>query len=273
MSIFQRLGRLDPRVFFTLLIFAVAIPIISPLGLPVPITQPVLDAYNYIENLPEGSVVLYSMSVAGGGWDDVGGGVIATMQHLFSRPVKIIIFSYFADSVPWVEYTLNNIDKHGKKYGEDYVWLGYLAGGEAMLAGLASSIRSITTTDAYGTPLDNLPMMKDIDNIHDIDLIVHAEISTIFEAYLRQFQAPYGKPIILICPSMMVTMYFPYYPNQAIGIIGGVRGSAEYELLIHRPGMASVSTDTLSTTHILIIVMIIMGNIGYYFERKIRRGE
>jgi hypothetical protein len=53
--------------------------------------------------------------------------------------------------------------------------------------------------------------------------------------------------------------------------MGGLRGAAEYEALLGRRGVATAGMDAQSATHALIIVLILVGNVGYLASR--RRGQ
>jgi hypothetical protein len=52
------------------------------------------------------------------------------------------------------------------------------------------------------------------------------------------------------------------------GFIGSARAAAEFESLINKPGEAAVTTDTLSTSHLWLVILIIIGNIGFILERS-----
>lgn len=51
--------------------------------------------------------------------------------------------------------------------------------------------------------------------------------------------------------------------GQMKGIIPGLKGAAEYEKLIDRPAMATKLMDAQTLSHLLVIVFIVLGNIGY----------
>ena len=53
-----------------------------------------------------------------------------------------------------------------------------------------------------------------------------------------------------------------------IGILGGLRGGAEYEILINKPGASVAKMDSESISHLYIIALIIIGNIGYFATKK-----
>jgi hypothetical protein len=56
--------------------------------------------------------------------------------------------------------------------------------------------------------------------------------------------------------------------GQLNGLIGGLRGAAEYETLIGQKGKAIAGMDAQSATHLAIIVLVIMCNLFYFSTRK-----
>jgi hypothetical protein len=47
-----------------------------------------------------------------------------------------------------------------------------------------------------------------------------------------------------------------------------MKGSAEYEKLVNKPGLATIGMDSQSIAHMLIIGFIILGNLLYWREKR-----
>jgi hypothetical protein len=56
--------------------------------------------------------------------------------------------------------------------------------------------------------------------------------------------------------------------GQINGLIGGLRGAAEYESLIGQKGKAVAGMDAQSATHVAIIVLVIICNLFYFSMRR-----
>ena len=56
--------------------------------------------------------------------------------------------------------------------------------------------------------------------------------------------------------------------GQINGLIGGLRGAAEYELLIGFEGSAAGGMDAQSATHMTIIVLVLLANLFYFISRR-----
>ena len=56
--------------------------------------------------------------------------------------------------------------------------------------------------------------------------------------------------------------FYPYVQSgQLVGLLGGLKGAAEYETLIGAPGDATSGMDAQSIVHALIVVFILLGNL------------
>ena len=58
MPIVDKLANIDRRLIYLVIGLAVLIPFLTPMRLPIYVSPPVQSVYDYIEALPEGSVVL-----------------------------------------------------------------------------------------------------------------------------------------------------------------------------------------------------------------------
>jgi hypothetical protein len=71
------------------------------------------------------------------------------------------------------------------------------------------------------------------------------------------------------CTGVMAPGLYPLLRSgQLNGLIGGLRGAAEYETLIGQKGKAIAGMDAQSATHLAIIVLVIMCNLFYFSTRK-----
>jgi hypothetical protein len=263
----------DHRWIYLLLIVVVSIPILSPIGLPVPISKSTMMSFDLIEKLPKGSKVLVSSVLAGGNWPDLGPPETALVQHLFRRGVKIV-FIGFADETPTITETtlLPRINKYGARYGEDYVNLGFLAGGESAMAAFANDIRKVVTVDfVLKKPIAEIPIMKDIYKCSDFDLVIHIGMA---EDPIRQYFTPFRVPLIVGVYGMMGPHYIPYLEaGQLSGMVIGLRGAAEYEYLLGFKGEGLMGSDSLSMTHLLVALFCILGNVYYFITKTKRKGD
>ncbi|MFM8552667.1 MAG: hypothetical protein ACKOCD_10255, partial [Nitrospiraceae bacterium] len=74
------------------------------------------------------------------------------------------------------------------------------------------------------------------------------------------------------CTGVIAPGLYPLLRSGQInGLIGGLRGAAEYEVLIGQKGRAVAGMDAQSVTHFAIIVLVILCNVFYLSIRKAKR--
>ena len=269
MSIIDKIANLDRRYLYLLLIILVSFPLIRPLGLPIPISPMTRDLHTYLENLPPGSVVLQFINIGPAQISDCGIGTLALTKHMFKLDIKWVGVAQAADGALIYEYLMNKIGQPSDKtYGEDWVFLGYAAGGEAMQASLANDFATVYPADFYGTPIDEIPLMSEVRDHEDIEMVImHSNSGDQVEGLLRQWQSPYGTVCVANVGSVMGPSMIPYYPAQLLSVLVGMSAGAEYELVAKVPGPGLSSADAMSMANVLVIAFLLLGNISLILER------
>jgi hypothetical protein len=79
----------------------------------------------------------------------------------------------------------------------------------------------------------------------------------------------FHRPIAGGCTAVSAPQFYPYLQTgQLIGLLGGLKGAAEYETLVNYAGDATRRMDAQSIAHLVIIIFIIFANISYFVLRK-----
>ncbi|MFP3951427.1 MAG: hypothetical protein ACLFVP_04725 [Candidatus Bathyarchaeia archaeon] len=268
-TIWEKLQNIDRRVFYWILFIGLMVPYINPLSLPLTVSPSTRDLYERLQELEEGDTVIINMSFGVSGWPECMPATRACSKIVLREGAKLIIWGSSIDvDMSWDELVTSVPDFEEYDYGEDYVYLGYYTGGESVVAQIASNIRSVFPSDARGTNLDDIPMMKDVNSWEDITLVLSVDTGDWGLYYLRQWQSPYGVPLGEIGIAMLGSSMMPYYRSGNIfGMSVGSRGGAELEQLIGEPGDATVTMDAISVSHLLLVGAIILANIGYFATR------
>lgn len=273
----EKFGAKD--VICLLIIALLIVPIMHPIGIPLSVSPRTLEAYRYIENNVKPGCrayveVFYDLASR----VELESGLAAITNHLFNKGCKIVFGTIYAPAVvvfPIFRAASEDIFA-GKEYGRDYVYLGFIGGSEAALASIARSIKGTLSTDNFGNKLEDLPLIREADSAKDFDvvIIVSAGADT-FAYYVRQWYTPYNVPLIFVPQSIIAPMVEPYVSaKQAVAMVVGLRGGAEYELLVKRPGLGVAAMDAMSLTHVLLILFIIGSNIIYWRHKLFsKRGE
>lgn len=266
MPLMRALSQGYKQIIYLLLFLALAIPLIHPLGLPVPIDKTTLDVYNRLEALKPGDVAVIGSNIGAAIYSEVYPQYVAVLEHLFRKDgVKIILVDHGTEAPIFTERALQEINAYNrKKYGVDFVHLGYIAGGEAAIAGLCRDIHGLLKVDYHGNQLSDLPMMRDIHGAKDFTIVMTFTASADSQFWLNQAYAPYGTEVAFGLTAVKVPDAYAYYTaGQIFGIIESLKGAAQYEVLIKRPGMAVKGMDAQSLAHLLYIGLILLCNVMY----------
>jgi hypothetical protein len=272
-DIFTKIGKLDPRIFYAILLVLMSYPMINPIGIPIPIAKTTQDFYNTVQSLPSDSVVLVSAGIGPTAYPELGPGLKAFMEQALVKDIKVVLWCSAPANPPMWEKLISTIDiPNDKEYGKDCVFLGYIPGFETAIAGLAQDIWAISPNDYYGTPIEDIPMMDNIRSADDIAVYYDVTMGTdTLEQALRQFNSPFGTPILLNTATGMIPATMPYYPNQVVGVLYGIRGGGEYELLVEKPWQGVAQTDVLSAVNSFVVIVILIGNVAYIGELMKKR--
>lgn len=262
----EKLQTIDRRIIYLLLALAIILPLLFPLQFPVDTSKETQAVYNLVEALPAGAVVLVSYDWDAASAPELYPQALAVSHHILSRNLKLVSIALwnqgatFADRVN--EIVAGELDK---EYGEDYVNLGYRPGGAVVLNSLARNIHSTFPEDVTRTRVSNIPMMSEVKDINDIDLIITLSSGDPgLRTYIEQIGAQYDVDITGGVTAVSVPGMLPYLQAGNLqGLLGGMRGAAEYENLVEKPGLGLGGMDAQSVSHLLIIGFIIIGNVAY----------
>jgi hypothetical protein len=268
----SKLADIDRRVFYWILFIALMVPYLSPIGFPISIAQNTQDLYDGVTapEVQEGEVWIINFGYGVSAWPECHPSVTVLTKALFRAGAKIIFVGVHYD----VELTYNRLlntvseDFATKVYGEDYVFLGYMTGGESVVAQLASSIRSVFPEDHFATPYDNIPMLQNVVGVHDIAGVISSDTGDYGGHFMTQWQAAYGTKLAEAGIAMNASTDLPrWQAGNFFGLSVGSRGGAELEILVDELGEATTAMDSISVSHLLIVIAIILANVGLITEK------
>ncbi len=162
--------------------------------------------------------------------------------------------------------------------GRDVAFLGYLPYFHLAILGMTNSIESQFPETVSGVPISGMPMYQDHKSLRDLDLAFTSAGSSACVTWITYAREKIGLPVAFGVTAVMATDYLIFVQsNQIIGQMGGLRGAAEYETLLLEngysdvPGKAFIGMDVQSIAHILIILLVVLGNIAFFaggFNKK-----
>lgn len=273
-SILEYIEALPREFIYTLLLICLSLPLIRPIGLPLPVSARIKEFHEYVENLPDGAYVFVGVDYGVSALPAFEPFMIACMHDLFSRNVKVVFATLYTDGPISYRSAIEKVnpDAYGKVYGEDYVFLGYVPGGETARKALAEDLHAAVPADFYGTPIGQIPMLQGIKGALDFDLLISMTPSgDVSIGWIRQWVTPYGIKYLSVVLAMMMPTMEPYYPEQVKALCGADKGG-EYEFLLGKPGEGIKKADSFSLGHIMVIIFVVLGNIAYFTLRLKKRG-
>lgn len=266
------LAKLDRRWLYLVMAAVIVIPFVARIEFPIIPSDSATRVYEAIEALPEGSVVLLSADYDPGSEAELYPMNEAIFEQLGKKKgVRVVLTMLWPQAGPLVKKALEKAYlPHGKIEGKDFVNLGYKPGGSILISKGNESIRQAFPEDVNGTPVDRIEAMNGIENYADIDffMILSAGTPGIRE-WLEQCQSRTGKPMASGMTAVSAPDFFQYENSgQLLGLLGGLRGAADYEKLVGKPGRGVLGMGPQSFGHLLIVLFVVLGNVGYLLARR-----
>lgn len=251
---------------------ALILPLIVPLNLPFKTSKMVEDIYEVVDKLPEDSIVLVSADYDPASAPELYPFSVALFHHLFKKNIKVVVITLWPAGSPLIDASLEEtaIKRYQKTYGRDFVNLGYKQGDLVVIRGILRDFRSYFPRDSRGTPIDELPIMKGIFDITDFDLFV--SISAGYpgiKEWVQQAQSRLSFDMVGAVTAVSALDFIPYYQaGQLKGLAAGMRGSADYEVLVGEKALATSGMDAQNLGHFLIVFSIAVGNVFFFYGRR-----
>jgi len=270
MSLGDKLEKLDRRWIFLLMGVLVLLPLLFPLKLPIAVSGPASRFYQAVENVPNGSIVVISGDFDPASAPELMPMTNSAVRHLFRKNCRIIALELWPGGPPLVDGVLHRIGNElGKKYGTDYVNLGYKSGNEVVMLAFGSTFSGTFPNDYSGTPVSKLPLMEDVDNFDGVKLLVNISAGTPgTKEWVQQAQGRYHIPMVSGSTAVQSPELYPYLQSgQLLGLLGGMAGAAEYEKSTNFLGPATKGMDAQSSAHVYIMFLILLGNVIYFSRR------
>ena len=278
MNFYERMMSLDRRWVYLVIGVVVVITAIYPFRVPLYITPEVVSVYDFVESLTPGEVLMIAVDYDPASLAELHPMSYAITRQCFSKDVKLLLCCLHQNGPGMVEQVIAQVaEEYGKVNGVDYVYLGYKPYPSISILAMGQNFRIPFPEDYYGTPLDSLPMMRTITNYDNVRAIINISAGSATEYWINYANGRYNAQLAIGVTGVMTSDYYPFLQSgQIFGLIGGMKGASEYEYLAEEGGYISKEKDQLTasksmpiqtTTHIVIILFIVIGNIGYFMTK------
>ena len=266
----NKIMNFDRRVLFILVAVAVIVPTILQPRLPIVVSAPTQNVYDYIEALPPGSTVMMSFDYGPSSMPEPTAVAKAVLRHCFTKGLKVIGMTLEIEGVPLADATIKEIaEEKGVVEGEDYVYLGFRPGNAVVILGMGLDIARVFETDYANNPVADIPLMQQITNYNEIDLMIVLASGETAETWITYAHTKYGLKIAAGTTAVITTQLYPFLQTgQLVGLLNGYLGAAEYEQLTGELAEGTIGINNATAVHLLIIVLVILGNIIYFIQHR-----
>jgi len=287
MKFFYTLTKIDRRLIYLVLTALVILPFFLKFSIPQNIMPQTKKLFDFIERLsPEDNkAVLLSIDYTPQTMPECHPMAISILTHCFKKKIPVLGVSFDPQApglaIEAFNTVINNLNARAETnddsiiYGRDYVYLGWKSGRIAALMEMGEKISTVFPRDYYNNYTDSLPLMERIKNYRDVSIAIILAAADYPQEWLMYAQARYGLKLGAGLTAVMAPKYYPFLQTgQLSGMMSGMKGAAEYENLLltagytEKTGKAEIGMNSQTLIHLLIIILIIIGNIGYVATRR-----
>ena len=299
---FDKMQNIDRRYIYIVVAFSIIIPLLIPFNSPTYVTKPTSDIYKKVDSFAgdETKAVLLSFTHDASTMPELFPMEVSVLRHCFERDIKVFTICWLPAAAPLVDYALNTArEDFDVQSGVDYCNFGYkpYVLRLPIMLGMGDDIAKAVETDSQGRKVENLEIMKNIKNYDDMNLVIDFAASGSAITWITYARARFGANIAAGVTAVMVADNYPYLQTgQLMGMFRGLKGAAEYEKLVdvfaandrpfskeiiketsvpitgdtvpYKYKKARIGMNAQSVAHIMMIVFILLGNIGYFITRK-----
>jgi hypothetical protein len=257
---------------------------VVPIGLPVTTTSSTRRAFEFIERLKPGDVVWISYDYGPSSAPENDPMAEAFLRQCFLKKLRVIVCAFYP--LGGLGLANNSVarvaaEMPGLRYGVDYINLGYKDGAAAVMRRLGDNIGDAFPTDVNGRKIGEFPIMDGVRDIRHVALVFTVATGVIGEYWITQVHAQFGTPIIIGPTAVSAPKYYAYLnAGQLEGMLGGMKGAAEYEklLMAKYPQLnryyhetkyftATKGMDGQTVLHTVILMFIFLGNVAFLVTR------
>lgn len=268
----MKIPELSSRTIWAVVMIVYIVTCTIPIGASFEMSDITIEIYEFIDDLPEGSVVFIGGSAVFAFDLESSASLIACLKQMARKNLRIVCAPFGVEAVQFHKYCIDAsgvMEGRGGTwvYGVDYVQLPYMPGGAAAYVALMDDIHTAVATDVAGTPLNDLPLMQEVLNHEDIDAWICPHWA--FDMIVRYVVAERNIPGIYFAQAAAYANYVPYmmaYPGM-VWMTNGFLGGAQYEKLEGVPGLGTAVVDSYAIMSVVYVGFIILGNITMYQNR------
>lgn len=281
-------GQNDPRrvetvrrVIYVLVAAAVVLPYLVKFPMEFQASPRAEQLYRRVDALPAGSHVLLAFDYAPGSKEELHPMSLALLRHCFKKDLIPIVMTHWVEGVGLGRQLCKQTSEESKTLwgkeklsGRDYVFLGFKPAYQNLVLNMGDDLKGAFPKDFYGQPTAPMPALKGVQSLKDIDLAVDIAAGQTPEMWIAYGSDRFGFPLGVGCTAVMAPDMYPFLQSgQVVGMLGGLRGAADYEKLLEKPGDATPGMQGQSAAHLLLIALIVAANARFIVGRIRRKAR
>tara|TARA_Y100001970_G_C14145927_1_gene809804 strand:- start:91 stop:954 length:864 start_codon:yes stop_codon:yes gene_type:complete len=281
LKILEILNNIDRRIIYLLLSIVVIVPLILKSEIEISPGPYAESTFNAIQNefgtssTPKSNKkILISFDYGPSTSTEVNPMAFAIMKQVLLTGNEVYTMALFDTGIAVSEQInkkliedLDLLEKYETQItiSENIIELGYASGGEAAIKNMLENIDKV---------FPNAP--PHIENLCDYDFVVSLSSGTPGSKEWVMYAGDHaiaecGKELKITTgvTAVQAPESIPYVSTgQLKGMLAGLSGAASYEKLMNYSGSASEKMPSQSWAHLLIIILIIIGNITYFIMNR-----
>jgi hypothetical protein len=285
MNIIDLITKIDRRIIYLVLLTVVILPLLFPKAQSTRVMPPVEKLFNAVDSIPEDKALIIDFDYAPQTQPELEPMGFAMLRHVFNRRIKLLVLSLYIQPLGLAQNALLRVTEEFNSvaqtnadsiiYGRDYVFLGWVPPPIVPILGMGESITNVYEVDYYGNRTDTLPLMRHIKNYNDIELLVSLSGADPPKYWVAYAQNKFGLRVGAGVTAVSASEYYTFLQTgQFTGLLVGMKGAAEYEELVEQrlnikvKRRASEALPSITYAHLVMILFIIIGNIGFFIKRR-----
>ncbi len=271
------LKNLDRRWIFLLMFLAVSLPQLFGVSFPERPSRKVLDVFDAIDGLAEGSRVLMAFDFDPASEGELSPMASAFTRHCCEKKLKLYFMTLWERGPPMVQKALDIIasEHPSMTYGTDFVNLGFKPGLEGVIRNAFSNLHVDFKTDQAGNSLHDIALTRELKSLREMDLLICiGSGSPGPKEWVQYGAAPNAMRMVAGVTGVQAPQLLPYVPRQLVGLLAAIKSAAEYEqaLIDRYPQLARVDQAKEGlrrmgpqlVAHVLMVLLIVSGNLVYF---------
>ncbi len=211
---------------------------------------------------------------------------VVIIEHLFRRRVPVVLLSQYQQSEGFMRSIPQEVAARLERefpgeywrYGDAWINAGYKPGAAIFIQALvnAPDLSKFLGRDVTGMPIAHYPRFASIASVERVKLVAEVTgLVGVFDTVVQFFQKKGYRPTLVHgCTSITIPEAYIFLDSgQLNGLLEGIAGAAWYSEVLRARFPQSdnskllVTNTALSAAHIMIILLIVIGNLGPLFAR------